>query len=188
MKQKYYTLAEAALWIAFKDTEKTLDYVYKHWPLVQEAQNIILPNVLTTGRIHITSDQTNNIIFRDSYMLDFDRNMIHPPFGGVYELTTPQTNVKISVADMHREFPLVITGTKIETDYSAPYLEVATAVINRLGITNDNQPLKKNITDTIKEELINRNLPFSDRKVDALATMIRLPEVEKGGNRRVKNN
>lgn len=186
MKQKYYSLAEAAHWIAFRKTDLSLDYIYAHAQEVSDAKDILF-DALLKQQIRITSD-AGPIIFRESYILDFEFNTIIPPFSCPHELSAPRNNIKISAADMHREFPLVVTGSKIETGYSAPYLEVAIAAINRLGITNDNQPLKKNINDTIKAELASRNLPCSDRKVEALATMIRLPETEKGGNRRLKNN
>lgn len=57
-----------------------------------------------------------------------------------------------------------------------------------MGITKDNQPLKKNMIDAIKKELGNRNLPCSNRKAEEIATLIRLPELEKGGNRRFKKH
>ena len=188
MTDDYYTLPEAALWIAFRDTDKTLQYILSHWHEVAHAREIILPNALLSGRIHVSSNQTDNIIFRDLYQLDFDRNRIYTPSGGFCELTTAQSDIKISVADMHREFPMEITDTKIETGYSSPYIDVAIAVINRLGITETNQPLKKNLVDIVKEELTKRNLPCSDRKASEIATLIRRPELEKGGNRRFKNN
>lgn len=124
MTDDNYTLREAALWIAFRDTNKPLDFVYKNWSLMREAQETILYNALLMGRIHISSDQTENIIYRWSYLLDFENNMIRPQT--VFnELSAVQTNIKISVSDMHREFPAKPTDAKIETGYTAPYLEVA---------------------------------------------------------------
>ena len=187
MTDDYYTLADAALWIAFRDMDKPLDYILSHWDMVAHARDIILPNALLSGRIHISSNQTDNIIFRELYQLDFDRNMIFVPSGGFCELTTAQSNIRISTADLHKEFPIsTVTGTKIETGYTAPYLDVANAVINRIGITADNQPPKKNITDIIKDELTKRHLPCSNRKAEEIATLIRLPEREKGGYIRTK--
>lgn len=66
--------------------------------------------------------------------------------------------------------------------YSTPYIDLMIKAIKELKISNNNQPLKKNILEWFNEQ----NMDLSKREKDALATFIRLPEMKKGGYH--KNN
>ena len=57
--------------------------------------------------------------------------------------------------------------------------------INNCGITNDNQPVIKILVDWFQQRKISGK-PISLRMAQSMATLIRLPEMQKGGNRSVK--
>lgn len=68
----------------------------------------------------------------------------------------------------------------IESRYSTPYMEIMAEVINEFKITNTNQPLKKILTDAIMKKMNEYGLRPSQSLAEYMATVIRLPESQKG--------
>ena len=68
----------------------------------------------------------------------------------------------------------------IEKRYSTPYMEIMVEVINELKITDTNQPLKKILTDVIIQKMTEHGLRPSQSLAEYMATIIRLPESQKG--------
>lgn len=67
--------------------------------------------------------------------------------------------------------------------YTTPYLQLMQQAVADLGISNDNQPIKDNVVDWFRGQKIN-GVPLSDNHIRHLATFVRLPNVQKGGNRK----
>ena len=53
-------------------------------------------------------------------------------------------------------------------------------------VTADKQPLKKNLQEDIKKEAKTLNIEISDRMCEYIATILRLPEMRKGGLKKLK--
>lgn len=96
---------------------------------------------------------------------------------------TTYTDIYIPFQDLKREFHSRHSTTAfnaIEKRYSTPYMEIMVEVINELKITDTNQPLKKILTDVIIQKMTERGLRPSQSLAEYMATIIRLPESQKG--------
>ncbi len=67
--------------------------------------------------------------------------------------------------------------------YKSPYQKFMERVIIEVGINENNQPKKTNIIDWIMKNAP-RELAISQNKAQMMATFIRNPETEKGGNKK----
>lgn len=72
----------------------------------------------------------------------------------------------------------------LESAYISPYMRLMVEAIKTLEISDDNQPIKKQIVSWLKAQTI-EGVALSDREAEYLATFIRLPIYKKGGNRSV---
>lgn len=99
--------------------------------------------------------------------------------------------IEISTDDLMNVYPVNLNSNVQKSEiidegaYTTVYLEIMKSVIKDLNITKDNQPVKKELIYRISEEAKKRNIEVSDRKVEYLATFIRLPEMEEGGARKL---
>lgn len=96
---------------------------------------------------------------------------------------TTYTDIYIPFQDLKREFHSRHSTTAfnaIEKRYSTPYMEIMVEVINELKITDTNQPLKKILTDVIIQKMTEHGLRPSQSLAEYMATIIRLPESQKG--------
>jgi hypothetical protein len=90
-------------------------------------------------------------------------------------------------AEQPKELSNVDSNPK-ECEYSTPYIQIMLKVIQEQNITNDNQPLKDSVLVPAfieKLKAIGERAPKS--KAEMMATLVRLPESQKGGNREFKN-
>ncbi len=64
--------------------------------------------------------------------------------------------------------------------YTSPYIEIMLEVIKEQKITKQNQMIKKQIVYLLEEKMKTKNLPTSKNLAEAMATLIRLPQSQKG--------
>ncbi|MDR2933786.1 MAG: hypothetical protein LBU68_00700 [Rickettsiales bacterium] len=89
--------------------------------------------------------------------------------------------VKINFEELQKFFPSKKKIVPNESlSYTTPYLEIMNEIIAEFKITQDNQLLKKQLIDPIKEKMVNKNLPKSDNLANVMATLIRLPDMQNG--------
>lgn len=96
---------------------------------------------------------------------------------------TTYTDIYIPFRDLKHAFCPTYAETAfnaIEKRYSTPYMEIMVEVINELKITETNQPLKKILTDVIIQKMTEHGLRPSQSLAEYMATIIRLPESQKG--------
>ncbi len=67
------------------------------------------------------------------------------------------------------------------SDYSTPYLELLNIMIKKGYVSKVDQPKKYNLIEDIKKEAKEADIEVSNRIADCMATMLRLPEKQKGG-------
>jgi hypothetical protein len=65
--------------------------------------------------------------------------------------------------------------------YLSPYLRLMLEAAEYFDIDETNPPMKKYITDWLKEQSAKKKIELSERMVEILATAIRPPESQKGG-------
>lgn len=70
-----------------------------------------------------------------------------------------------------------------ELDYCTPYLELMRRAIAEHGIASGSQPKKETLVAWFREQLIG-GMPVSENTANHLATFVRMPEAQRGGNRK----
>lgn len=78
--------------------------------------------------------------------------------------------------------PAPLTAT--QGGYLSPYMVLMFDVIREFSIDAENQSKKDSILEFIEKEWVRRRLPDSDKCRTAMATMVRLPESQHGGQSR----
>jgi hypothetical protein len=68
--------------------------------------------------------------------------------------------------------------------YVSPFVQLQLDALRHFNIDADNPPLKKQITDWLEKEAAARGIELSGRMLESLATSIRPPEAQKGGNKK----
>jgi hypothetical protein len=157
---------------------------YNDWPERDYRGQIIMHQGHSPDYVSVIGRSLwkfNDISFEDSYMLYY--------LGFSDEDTDPDRyvadGITISAADFFRVFPPherrpQTDESHAKSDYLPPYIDLMLRAIRELGITPDNQPVKKVI-----EAWLLDNAPaggLSGRDIQAMATFIRLPEKKKGGS------
>lgn len=130
--------------------------------------------VVSTPDKHPQHQQITNI--PNTVKLDIGQNTIQIN-------DTTYTDIYIPFRDLKHAFCPTYAETAfnaIENRYSTPYMEIMVEVINELKITDTNQPLKKILTDVIIQKMTEHGLRPSQSLAEYMATIIRLPESQKG--------
>lgn len=68
--------------------------------------------------------------------------------------------------------------------YTSPFVRLQIDALKHFDIDPDNPPLKKTVTDWLEKEAAARGIELSGRMLESLATSIRPPEAQKGGNKK----
>ena len=94
-------------------------------------------------------------------------------------------DVRLNFDDLQKDFGNKTTKddkTDIctKTGYTTPYIDIIFSVINSQNISQEYQGKVEHLKDVIKTEMRNRELPESDNLAGAIATIIRLPESQRG--------
>ena len=78
--------------------------------------------------------------------------------------------------------PEVGAADNADTAYTTSYLDLMRRAIAELGISNDNQPKKENVMEWLRQNT--GEVSLSENHIRHLATFVRLPHSQRGGNRR----
>jgi hypothetical protein len=111
MKQKYYTLAEAAHWIAFGTPRPTIEQIISEQNKLQTAAQR-LPAALASGTIKVFGQRDFNsdseqITDLDYVSLDFEENTMTAC--DIFDYVA----IMIDVNDLHKAFPRSVSAQKI---------------------------------------------------------------------------
>jgi len=68
--------------------------------------------------------------------------------------------------------------------YTSPFVQLQLDAIKHFDMDAANPPLKKIVTDWLEREAAARGIELSGRMLESLATSIRPPEAQKGGNKK----
>ncbi len=72
----------------------------------------------------------------------------------------------------------------VSSGYTTPYLEMMREVIRELEISTENQGKKEAMAALFTKKIIDHKLTPSQKLADAMATLVRLPESQKGRAKR----
>jgi hypothetical protein len=75
------------------------------------------------------------------------------------------------------------TGPGASARYTTPYLDLMQRAIDELRISATSQPKKETVVAWFREQTVDHQ-PISDNFARHLATFVRLPESQRGGNRK----
>lgn len=111
MKQKHYSLAEAAYWIAFGTPRPTKEQIISEQNKLQTAAQQ-LPDALATGAIKVFGQRSFNsdseqITNLDYVSLDFEENAMTAC--DIFDYVA----IMIDVKDLHEAFPRSVSAQKI---------------------------------------------------------------------------
>lgn len=70
--------------------------------------------------------------------------------------------------------------------YTTPFLTLINTMLQKGYVSADKQPIKKNLEEDIKKEAEILNIEISNRMCGYIATILRLPEMRKGGLKKLK--
>ena len=84
---------------------------------------------------------------------------------------------------MRKESETGISNTK---NYRTPYLLLIDTMIEKGYLAGDEPPLAKALIEDIKKEATAANIKISDRMATSMATILRPPEAQKGGLKKIK--
>ena len=210
------SLIEAIEYIAFSwEPGQTLNkrqlkirkfsYTYNE---VEEAKNL-LSILIQTGLLHFQKTTKEDITLKESVHID-DNGIVHKSnikaidyydvFFDFEELKKKVKELKenLSTEEGRNIIIKLLKGNytttelttekelKQEPEYSTPYLEIMEEVVERLKITNENQPVIKIIESEIEKVAKEKKLSLGIQKINAMASFLRLPESQKGGLKKYK--
>lgn len=192
MTKDYYTLQEAAEWIAFRMDGLPLEHLIKEQQSLENAK-MTLFNALQAGRIQVSGvfeegdgfKDVDNIEVDEHACLDYEENSID--WGGERYFY----GIAISIKDLRKEFPPKHENAILNTltdGYMSPYMRVMFETIREFNITNENQPPKKIMHDFIQARLEHYKVRPSKNIIESIGTLIRLPEAQKGGLKPLSKN
>ena len=69
------------------------------------------------------------------------------------------------------------------SSYTTPYIELLFRCIGTHGIAADNQPLKDSLVAWFRDQVVD-GAPLSENMAKVMASIVRLPEARRGGNRK----
>lgn len=96
---------------------------------------------------------------------------------GLYDTdVTAYEDIEVNFQELKRCFSKK-ENIKPKSSYNPFYMQLICKIIDKFGITNNNQPPKQAILEWLQENHPN----LSQRDKEALATFVRLPEMKKGG-------
>jgi len=80
--------------------------------------------------------------------------------------------------------PPAANPAQADASYISPYVQLQLDAIKHFGIDATNPPLKKTIIDWLETQATEKGIELSGRMLESLATSIRPPEAQKGGNKK----
>lgn len=200
-ENKYYTLQEAIEWIAFrKESDNiTADILNRNDDRLASAEQALL-KAIKSHKIKIRGqfDSRSRYSEYTSFMhpehnqlpLEEERPIndisdclnIYPESNKVIiDGHYVYRNIKIDIEILKAQFPQKpINNFPLVENYTTPYLEIMAEVIQEAGLTTDNQSKKDVLKLMINKKFTEYGLEQSDNLADAMATLIRTPNSQKG--------
>lgn len=192
-----YTIQEAIEWIAFRKESADITAEYA----ISNQENLDKAFVALTKAILIHKVKVLGELSNESHTTYLDR-VVHECLGPIQELITftdplyifPEQNsletddkiyrnVKILADTLKQQFPPFITKITEEVNgYTTPYMEIMLETIREEGLSTENQSKKDVLTNIIATKMAQRGLSKSEKLATAMATLIRMPESQKGRN------
>lgn len=178
----FYTLTEAAEWLAFRGNELTfeqkdnwVDYINAHLETLLAA--LCSDKMIVKGRKE--GDKRNKAIkVRASCELNLRENKIIYNPGAETQFIVE--DIQIAANTLRRFF---LYNANYNIPYMSPYMEVMFEVVVEMGITKENQPEIRLMEPVVIRRLEAHGRTTSDRQVRSICTLIRMPEAQKGGLR-----
>ncbi len=96
------------------------------------------------------------------------------------------TDIKEILSPENQEDIATTLSAPVTNGYTTPLLTLIQTMIEKGYVSQDNQPLAKNLQEDIKKEAEAANIPISKRIVESMTTILRLPETQKGGCKKMK--
>lgn len=187
----------------FFDNEKQIEYYNKMYKAVGWLDNIIRNNKIklyADGVLHCYRDcfycpaddkiQKQEVLLNiESVDVDFDSEekqweifVAAKQFGLLYK-DAPDI-IKFSEIEPFytpQELPKERQSEVLDISYTTPYLELINIMLRKRYVTKDNSPLADNLKEDIKKEAQAIGIKISDRLAASMATILRPPELQKGG-------
>ena len=190
MKKQYFKLSEAVAWIAFRGHELNLTQELEKEAYMDRAEQALL-TALCSGWVSVFGKKSpdapeEELIVRPNYSFDYGHNVIlfnnDKEFAKMEHLY--RGDIAIDAIELKRFFMCSCHDCKTKA-YSTIYLDIMYDVITRLDIRDDNQPTKKLIEAAIAEISHKKDIVLSQNSIGAMASLVRLPESRRGGNRKI---
>jgi hypothetical protein len=124
----------------------------------------------------ITSDQW----MEGTY--DWVKDSLDLPNGQFIDVQVPRWMVEAFWPPNPKPPPEVGVAEIVDAVYTTPYLELMQQAIAELGISAANQPKKETVMDWFRQNAGDASL--SENHIRHLATFVRLPQSQRGGNRK----
>ena len=125
----------------------------------------------------ITSDQW----MEGTY--DWVKGSLDLPNGQFIDVQVPRWIVKAFWPPDPKPPPEVGVAEIVDAAYTTPYLELMQQAIVELGISAANQPKKNTVMEWFRGRKVG-GVPLSENHIGYLASFVRLPHSQKGGNRK----
>lgn len=190
-----YTIQEALEWIAFRkdSSEITAEYATTHQAELDKALVILTKSILM-HKIRVLGELSNK-----SHVVYLDR-VVYEHTGPLQEITTlteplyifPEQNsletddsiyrnIQILADILKQQFPPLTTRvSEALQGYTTPYIEIMMETIREEKLSDENQSKKDVLTTIISAKMAQRGLNKSEKLATAMATVIRMPESQKG--------
>lgn len=185
------SLFEAVSYIAFGTTiRKTTRFYKENKDKMDQAESDLLLSI-QIGNVKAYGTTKNGKTVKIDTFGEVSLNIYDNTWKSVFvsadadEYHQTYTDVCVDFDDLKRDFSNKTvkndtTNNYTKTGYTTPYIDIIFSVINEQNISNEYQSKADTLKSFIKTEMKNRGLPESDKLAGAIATIIRLPESQKG--------
>lgn len=185
------SLFEAVSYIAFGTTERKTSRFYKeNEEKIEQAKSDLLLSIQIGNVKAYGTNKNGKPVKIDAYgdvELSIYDNVWCSTFvtADADEHYLTYVDVCVDFDDLKKDFGNKTTkddktDIRTKTGYTTPYIDIIFSVINSQNISQEYQGKVEHLKDVIKTEMRNRELPKSDNLAGAIATIIRLPESQKG--------
>ena len=197
----FYTIQEAMEWIAFRkdSSEITAEYATSHQAELDKAHLLLLKSIKMRklrliGQVYAASRRSAPEVFMNSDLYDYleeaqeitsfsDDTYIDPAENSLESNSLTYRNIQILTNILKKQFPPFTSQVSEEVKgYTTPYIEIMLETIREEKLSAENQSKAEALTDIIANKMAKRGLNKSEKLATAMATLIRMPESQKGRN------
>lgn len=199
--KNFYTIQEAIEWIAFRkeSTEVTAEYATGHSADLDKAQQtltqaITMRKVRVFGQVDgksrysemelfLRPELGNHLEYPVEITLFSSQTFISPEDNSILIDDILYRNIQILTDILRKQFPPFTPQVFEEfKGYTTPYIEIMLETIREERLSAENQSKAEALTDIIANKMAKRGLNKSEKLATAMATLIRMPESQKGRN------